>query len=86
MEYADKAVYKDIHIFLETASGTFLSEILVNTVVFSFYNNNLKVLLLQTGDGCCYFLPEGYVFKDETMDDASRGRGGVGKEIRVDNT
>ncbi|GAB6119756.1 NUDIX hydrolase [Dysgonomonas termitidis] len=72
MEYTDNnAVYKDVHIFLETASGTFLSEILINTVVFSFYNNNLKVLLLQTGEGCCYFLPEGYVFKDETIDDAS---------------
>lgn len=71
MEYTNNwSVLKDAQMSLEAASNIFMSEVLVNTVIFSFYNNKLDVLLLHIGEGSHYSLPGGYVFKNETIDDA----------------
>ncbi|MBS2099797.1 NUDIX hydrolase [Carboxylicivirga linearis] len=49
----------------------FLSHISIDSVVFGFHENELKVLLLELKDLEKYALPGGFVKKDETIEDAA---------------
>jgi 8-oxo-dGTP diphosphatase len=58
--------------FLKTAPNTYLPSISVNTVIFSFQGEKLRVLLINYSDMPFSYLPGGYVGKTEALDDAAR--------------
>jgi 8-oxo-dGTP diphosphatase len=49
-----------------------LPHISVDSVVFGFSENQLKVLLVRMATGQKWLLPGGYVFKDENVEDAAQ--------------
>ncbi len=49
----------------------FLSHISIDSVIFGFHENELKVLLLELKDIKKYALPGGFVKKDETIEEAA---------------
>jgi len=49
-----------------------LPHISVDSVVFGFHENQLKVLLVRMAKGQKWLLPGGYVFKDENVEDAAQ--------------
>ena len=57
--------------FIETAPGIFLSGVSIDTVIFSFHNDTLKVLLLRFGHTPYFSLPGGFIKKEENLDDAA---------------
>jgi len=57
--------------FLKTAPDLYLPALSVDTVIFGFHNDKLKVLLSQVGDPPWFGLPGGFVRKDEDLDDAA---------------
>jgi 8-oxo-dGTP diphosphatase len=57
--------------FLETAPDIYLPGLSVDTVIFGFHNDKLKVLLSSVGDPPYFGLPGGFVRKDEDLDDAA---------------
>jgi len=54
----------------DEAKELFLSNLSVDPVIFGFEQNELKVLLLKMNYRKQWFLPGGYVKKDEDLDDA----------------
>jgi 8-oxo-dGTP diphosphatase len=57
--------------FLETAPDIYMPGLSVDTVIFGFHNDKLKVLLSHVGDASYFGLPGGFVRKDEDLDDAA---------------
>ncbi len=57
--------------YFETFAKIYLPGVSINTVIFSFHNNKLKVLLLRFGDTPYFMLPGGYIKKEEDLDDAA---------------
>ena len=57
--------------FLETAPDIYMPALSVDTVIFGFHNDKLKVLVSQVGDPPSFGLPGGFVRKDEDLDDAA---------------
>jgi len=57
--------------FLETAPDIYMPGLSVDTVIFGFHNDKLKVLLSNIGDPPYFGLPGGFVRKDEDIDDAA---------------
>lgn len=49
----------------------YLPSVAINTVIFSFNNEKLNVLVLRFSDTQYFMLPGGFVLKDEDLDDAS---------------
>ena len=56
---------------LETAPDIYMPGLSVETVIFGFHNDKLKVLLSSVGDPPSFGLPGGFVRKDEDLDDAA---------------
>jgi ADP-ribose pyrophosphatase YjhB (NUDIX family) len=67
----DKELKKGIKRFLETAPDIYMAGVSVDTVIFGFHNDKLKVLLLRFGNTPYFVLPGGYVKKEENLDDAA---------------
>ena len=57
--------------FIETAPGIYLPGVSIDTVIFSFHNDTLKVLLLRFGHTPYFSLPGGFIKKEENLDDAA---------------
>jgi ADP-ribose pyrophosphatase YjhB (NUDIX family) len=57
--------------FLETAPDIYMPGLSVDTVIFGFHDDKLKVLLSYVGDPPYFGLPGGFVRKDEDLDDAA---------------
>jgi hypothetical protein len=57
--------------FLETAPEIYMPAVSVDTVIFGFNNDKLKVLVLRFGNTSYFVLPGGYIRKDEDLDDAA---------------
>ena len=57
--------------FLETAPDIYLPGLSVDTVIFGFHDDKLKVLLSSVGGPPYFGLPGGFVRKDEDLDDAA---------------
>lgn len=57
--------------FLETAPNIYLPGVSIDTVIFSFHNDKLKVLLLRFGHTPYFSLPGGFIKKEENLDDAA---------------
>ncbi|MBL4559370.1 MAG: hypothetical protein JKX79_00145 [Labilibaculum sp.] len=65
-----KNIQEELRKFLEHTKKC-LPHISIYTVIFSFNNDNLNVLLLRFGDTQYFSLPGGFVLKNEKIDDAS---------------
>lgn len=64
----DKEVERSSEVHWKTA----LPHVSVDCVVFGFNKNSLNVLLLKIKDDKDWILPGGYVFKNESLDDAAK--------------
>jgi ADP-ribose pyrophosphatase YjhB (NUDIX family) len=49
----------------------FLPAVSIDNVIFGFYQNELKVLLLQSRSNLKWMLPGGFIGKDEDLDEAA---------------
>jgi 8-oxo-dGTP diphosphatase len=67
----NKELKKGIRQFLKTAPDIYMPGISVDTVIFGFHNDKLKVLLLRFAETPYFVLPGGYVRKEENLDDAA---------------
>ena len=67
----DREVKTGIKQFVETASKIYMPGVSIDTVIFSFHNDKLKVLLLRFGNTPHFTLPGGYIKKEEDLDDAA---------------
>ncbi|MES1220254.1 MAG: NUDIX domain-containing protein [Bacteroidota bacterium] len=70
-QISDKELKKGIKDFLETAPDLYMPAITVDSVIFGFHNDKLKVLLLRFSNTPFFVLPGGYIMKDENLDDAA---------------
>jgi len=68
---SDKELREITRQFLETAPDIYMPGLSVDTVIFGFHNDKLKVLLSHVGDASYFGLPGGFVRKDEDLDDAA---------------
>src|ERR1700758_43369 len=68
---SDKELKQGIKEFLETAPEIYMPAVSVDTVIFGFNNDKLKVLVLRFGNTSYFVLPGGYIRKDENLDDAA---------------
>src|ERR1700743_1362084 len=57
--------------FCEIARNSYLNHISIDCVVFGFHEGQLKVLSLKIKDEQKWYLPGGFVLKDEHLDDAA---------------
>src|SRR5690349_6016299 len=57
--------------FLKEAEKIYLPGVSIDTVVFGFHNDKLKVLLIRYGNMPYFNLPGGFVKKKESLDDAA---------------
>ncbi len=57
--------------FCETARNSFLDHISVDCVIFGFHEGQLKVLILKIKNESSWYLPGGFVLKEEPIDDAA---------------
>ena len=65
MDYKNQIVNRS-----DEAKEIFLPHLSADPVIFGFDQNELKVLLLKMNYKKLWFLPGGYVKKDEDLDDA----------------
>ena len=68
---SDAALKNGIRQFLETAPDIYMAGVSVDTVIFGFHHDKLKVLLLRFGNTPYFVLPGGYIKKEENLDDAA---------------
>jgi 8-oxo-dGTP diphosphatase len=61
----------ELRSYSEQLTRLYLPSVAINTVIFSFNNEKLNVLLLRFSDTQYFMLPGGFVLKDESLDDAS---------------
>lgn len=57
--------------YLQSAPDIFMPGVMIDTVIFGLHNDKLKVLLLRYLDSSFFTLPDGYIKKDENLDDAA---------------
>ncbi len=62
---------EDIRKVIEEEGSIFLPNLSVDVVIFGYENDELKVLLLEIADDL-WMLPGGYIYKDESVDDAAK--------------
>lgn len=56
---------------IQNGSKIFLSSVSIDCVIFGFYGNELKILLLQMKHADLHALPGGFILKDESADAAA---------------
>ena len=57
--------------FFETASATYLPHLSIDSVIFSFHEGKLKVLLCRFVDTAQFVLPGGFIKKTESIEEAA---------------
>ena len=62
---------EDIRKVIEQGGSLFLPNLSVDVVIFGYENNELKILLLEIADKL-WMLPGGYIYNDESVDDAAK--------------
>lgn len=67
----DKELKKGIKQFMETAPQIYMPAVSVDTVIFGFHNDKLKVLLLRFANTPYFSLPGGFIQKKEDLDHAA---------------
>lgn len=68
---SDAELKAGIREFMETAPDIYMPAVSVDTVIFGFHNDKLKVLFLRFGNSNNYVLPGGHIKKEENLDDAA---------------
>jgi 8-oxo-dGTP diphosphatase len=68
---SDQELAIEIKRFIENAPKIYLPSLSIDTVIFSFHDDQLKVLLLRFGNTRSFMLPGGYIEKHENLDDAA---------------
>jgi 8-oxo-dGTP diphosphatase len=68
---SDQELAIELKRFIENAPKIYLPSVSIDTVIFSFHDDQLKVLLLRFGDTRYFMLPGGYIEKHENLDDAA---------------
>lgn len=69
--FDDQEFEAGIQHFLTTAPAIYLPGVSIDTVIFSFHTDTLKVLLLRLGNTPFFTLPGGFVKKEENLGDAA---------------
>ncbi len=67
----DEVLTRGIKEFLKTAPKIYMPGVSIDSVIFSFHVDKLKVLLLSFGHTSYYALPGGHIKKEENLDDAA---------------
>lgn len=70
-DFIDKELKKGIKEFMETAPQIYMPAVSVDTVIFGFHNDKLKVLLLRFANTPYFSLPGGFIQKKEDLDNAA---------------
>jgi len=70
-DISDKELRKGIVEFMESAPDLYLPGVSIDSTIFGFHNNQLKVLLLRFGTSEYFVLPGGFIKKEEDLDDAA---------------
>jgi len=70
-DISDEDLKKGIVAFIKTAPEVYLPGISLDTTIFGFDNNKLKVLLLRFGKTEFFVLPGDFIRKEEDLDDAA---------------
>lgn len=68
---SDEELKQGIRLFLKTAPEIYMPGVTVDTVIFGFHNDKLKVLLLRFANTPYFTLPGGFIKKAENLDDAA---------------
>src|SRR5687768_3616814 len=68
---SDQELVIELKRFMENAPKIYLPSVSIDTVIFSFHDEQLKVLLLRFGNTRSFMLPGGYIEKHENLDDAA---------------
>ncbi|WP_254640072.1 NUDIX domain-containing protein [Chitinophaga sp. GbtcB8] len=66
-----KGLKEGIREFMETAPAIYMPGLSVDTVIFGFHNDKLKVFLLRFANTPYFILPGGFIKKEENLDDAA---------------
>lgn len=66
-----KVIEEEITQYFEQFKDNYLAHVSIDTVIFSFHEEKLNVLLLNYTDVPCYCLPGGYIRNEEDIDDAA---------------
>lgn len=61
----------ELKTYSDKLSSLYLPSLSINTVIFSYYEDRLRVLLLRFADSDYFMLPGGFVKKDENLSEAS---------------
>lgn len=69
--FSKEEIGQELKRFFETAPKTYLPAVSIDTVIFGFHENKLKVLLLSLEDTNHYMLPGGFIKKEEHIDVAA---------------
>lgn len=70
-DISDQELKKGILEFMESALDLYLPGVSIDSTIFGFHNNQLKVLLLRFGKSEYFVLPGGFIKKDEDLDEAA---------------
>lgn len=68
---SDSQLQEDLSTLIRQGQQEYLPHISVDSVIFSFHNDQLKVLLLRMKDQPLYALPGGFVGREESLDEAA---------------
>lgn len=77
-----KSLVTPIEVNMAEVREKYMPGVSIDTVIFSFHDDELKVLLIRYGDIPFYCLPGGFIEKTEELDDAAlrilKERSGIG--------
>ena len=68
---SEKELNASFRKFNREAPARYLPSVSIDTVIFSFHDSDLKVLILRFGNSGYSMLPGGYIGKKEALDDAA---------------
>ena len=68
---SDQNLEAELKAYSDEFTRLYLPSVSINSVIFSFHNDMLNVLLLRFSDTQYYMLPGGFILKNENLDEAS---------------
>jgi len=70
-QISDKELKEGIERFVQEAEAKYVPSVTLDTVIFGFHDNKLKVLLLRFAQTAHFVLPGGYLSREEDLDAAA---------------
>jgi 8-oxo-dGTP diphosphatase len=68
---SDRDLEYELSAYSDRLSLLYLPSVAINTVIFSFQNDRLNVLLLRFSDTSYFMLPGGFILKNESLDSSA---------------